>query len=290
MRDLLGRHSRRLLLVRFAAALAVPDRARAALVRDAHEGRGRLARAQLDLLQGAARGDRFVLQKRLTTAFDGGVILVLDQQPVGAFPTLLVPAHADQDPAAAQPLAFERELQVAALQTFVRVALGDPDAAVPQLDRAAAILALGNGAFEVAIVERMILDLDGQPLVVRIERRAARHRPGLEHAVELEPEIIVQACRIVALDHEAQALAGRDDRRTRRLGGFLEVALRPVGGEAFLHRQTGGLTSASRSQMRCCLAAAMKESMPFLPSSSITPRSTSGSTAAFASNGAASAE
>ena len=53
----------------------------------------------------------------------------------------------------------------------MRIALRHPVAAVPQLHRAAAILAFRNGPFEVAVIERMVLDLDRQPLVVRIERR-----------------------------------------------------------------------------------------------------------------------
>ena len=48
--------------------------------------------------------------------------------------------------------------------------LGLPIAAVPQHDRSAAILTLGDRPLEVAIIERMVLDLDRQPLVRRIER------------------------------------------------------------------------------------------------------------------------
>ena len=75
----------------------------------------------------------------------------------------------------------------------MRIALGDPVATVPQLHRAAAILSLGNGALEITILERMVLDLDRKAFVVRIERGTSRHRPGLEDAVEFEAEIVVQA-------------------------------------------------------------------------------------------------
>ena len=84
-----------------------------------------------------------------------------------------------------------------------RLALRFPIAAVPDLDRAAAIFALRDGAFEVAVVERMVLDLDGEPLVCRIERWAARHRPGLEHAIQLETQVVVQAGRRMLLDDKA---------------------------------------------------------------------------------------
>jgi len=87
----------------------------------------------------------------------------------------------------------------------MRIAFGNPVAAVPQLHRPAAILALGNGAFEIAIVERVVLDFDRKSLVMRIEGGSARHGPGLEDAIELEAQIVVQAPRFVALDNEAQS-------------------------------------------------------------------------------------
>src|SRR5674476_407496 len=58
-----------------------------------------------------------------------------------------------------------------------------PGALVPDDDRAAAIFALGNGALERRIVDRVILDMHGQPLFMRIEARAARHRPAPQYAV-----------------------------------------------------------------------------------------------------------
>src|SRR3981189_2114169 len=136
---------------------------------------------------------------------------MLDQQPVstailtiGVAATTLVPVplHAYQHPAPVQALALEDEFQVAFLQPLVRIALGQPVAAIPELHRAAAILALGNGALEVAVVERMVLDLDRQPLVVRIERGAAGHCPRLEGAVEFESKVVMQARGVVALDDE----------------------------------------------------------------------------------------
>ena len=96
----------------------------------------------------------------------------------------------------------------------------------------------GNGAFEVAVVERMVLDLDRQPLAVRIERRALGHRPRLEDAVELEPEIVVQARRVMPLDDEAQlpapaATAALPDGSA----GLVEIALGAIGGETVVaHR------------------------------------------------------
>src|SRR6202012_4555878 len=92
-----------------------------------------------------------------------------------------------QPPAAMQLLALEHEFQLALLQRPSRVAvLRRPIAPVPQLHRAAAVLALGDGPLEVAVIERMVLHLDREALVGRIERRPSRYRPRLEHPVRLQ--------------------------------------------------------------------------------------------------------
>ena len=101
---------------------------------------------------------------------------------------------------------MQGEFQVALLEAALGI-VGLPGAAIPELHGAAAILAVGNSAFEIAVIERVILDLDRQPLVVRIDRGTARHRPGLEDAVELEPEIVMQPRRVVLLDHESPLLS-----------------------------------------------------------------------------------
>ncbi len=234
-------------LVATVHLVALPHRAGRAFLAG-HEGRWRRPRAERDLLQGPSRGDRLgVLQKLVLIAFLGRLVAMLDQQPVGALaaptPLVAVPFHPHEHPAAMQALAFEDELEVALLQSLVRVALRQPVAAVPELHRAAAILAFGNGALEVAVVERMVLDLDRQPLDRRIERRTLGHRPRLEGAVELQPEIVVQARGVMALHHEAQRLAGGDGRLAGRLLGLAEVALGAIGGETVLALFAHGLTA-----------------------------------------------
>src|SRR5207249_4978740 len=102
---------------------------------------------------------------------------------------------------------------------------GIPIAAVPELHSAAAILVFRNGAFEIAVVERMVLDLDREPLVVWIERGAARHRPGLEDAVEFEAQIVMQTrCRVL-LDDETPLARRRHLDVTGGLRGFAEITL-----------------------------------------------------------------
>ena len=52
----------------------------------------------------------------------------------------------------------------------------------------------------------MVFDFDRQALVVGIERRTFCHRPGLEHAIQLQPQIVMQARRGMFLDDEAKML------------------------------------------------------------------------------------
>jgi hypothetical protein len=130
-----------------------------------------------------------------------------------------------------QPLALDHELEFAGLELGLgRFApLRRPIAAIPELYGPTAVLALGDGPFEVAIVERMVLDLDRQPSVVGIERGPARHRPGLEHPVQLQAQVVVQPGGGMLLDDEAQTVGRRDGRHAARLQRQFEVALGLVG-------------------------------------------------------------
>src|SRR6516164_6906849 len=77
----------------------------------------------------------------------------------------------------------------------------------------------------------MVLDLHREALVLRIEGWAARHRPGLEDAAELETEIIVQARGVMLLDHEAQPVRCLHLFPAARLARLGEVTLGAIGGE-----------------------------------------------------------
>ena len=155
---------------------------------------------------------------------------MFDQEPVGALAPVAVVTHAHQHKAAVQLVAMQREFQVAFPESLLGI-VGFPIAAVPELHGAAAILALRNGAFEIAVVERMVFHFHRQPLVARIERGPPGDRPGFEDAIELEPEIVMQARRIMLLDHETPLLRRLDRRIAARLGGLFEIPLLPVGGE-----------------------------------------------------------
>ena len=83
---------------------------------------------------------------------------------------------------------------------LVRIAFGRPGAAIPDHDGAAAIFAFRDGALEGVVFDRMVLDVNGEAFLVGIEARPARHRPALHHAVEFQPQIVMQPPRGMLLN------------------------------------------------------------------------------------------
>ena len=53
----------------------------------------------------------------------------------------------------------------------------------------------------------MVLDVNGEMLRARLERDALRDRPAEQDAVALEPEVVMEAARVVPLDDEDRRLA-----------------------------------------------------------------------------------
>src|SRR4029079_5650671 len=150
----------------------------------------------------------------------------LDEQP-RLLPFARTLAHAHKMPMAAQLLAMQLEIEMAFLHPLVRIVLRRPAAAVPDHHGAAAVLVLRDGAFELIVFERMVLDVDGETLVARNEARAPRHRPAQPHAVEFEAKIVVQPSRVVLLYDVAEALLAAG--LAARFGGLAEVAFFPIG-------------------------------------------------------------
>src|SRR5436190_13496453 len=131
-----------------------------------------------DLLHAAATADAGQLGiDRALAVVAREFIALLDQQPV-VLAVLATAAQADQRPAAVQPLAVQLEGELAVLERRIDIVMRLPGAAVPQHHRAAAIFALGDRAFERTILDRMVLYVHGQPLVVRIFAWAFGHRPA----------------------------------------------------------------------------------------------------------------
>src|SRR5690606_18156860 len=113
------------------------------------------------------------------------------------------------------------EIQLAGGQRFQRIAVAGPVAVVEHVDMAGAVVARGDVALEGSVLQRVVLDLDGQPLLARAQRRPFRHSPAPERTVDLEPEVVMARTRMVQLDDEDRAMSGR----TRGIRGRLRRAV-----------------------------------------------------------------
>ncbi len=93
------------------------------------------------------------------------------QQPVSALAAVTVIAHANQHEAPAQSFAFKFELEITFGKRLfgVRIALRLPITAIPDHHGTPAVLAFRNGAFEITVVEWMILNFDSKALIMGIK-------------------------------------------------------------------------------------------------------------------------
>ena len=152
------------------------------------------------------------------------LVSLLDEEPV------LAVTAANQGEGASEFAPKELEFEVAPLQHLLRIAVEPARGApVPNHHRAAAVLAFGDPALEVEIFQRVVLHVNGQALLSRVQTRPLGDGPRREHAVDLEPEVIVQAAGGMLLDHKADGtglLPGAGGRtRASRFRGDLEAAL-----------------------------------------------------------------
>ena len=128
------------------------------------------------------------------------VLLLPDDQPV-----LRVAAEVRryERPESVQPLALEAHREAA-----VRLLLDElVRAVVPDLDRPGAVVAGRDLTFERGIGEWVILDVDREVLLSGLQRNTLRHRPAGKCSVSFEPEVVVQAPRVMALNNEDRLLA-----------------------------------------------------------------------------------
>ena len=88
----------------------------------------------------------------------------------------------------------------------------------------AAVFPLGDRPFERRVADRVVLDLHGQPLRGRVERRLLRHGPALEDAVGFQAEVVVEVRGVVLLDDEDREAGVRLGALALGLSGFGEVA------------------------------------------------------------------
>jgi len=189
-------------------------------------------RQGLEVLDHEAGEDRVILPGDV--GFGDEAVLVLDQEPV-----LRVPGCADQRKGPLELGAAQRDAQLARADAFpdealglravvvpvtLAILVGRIGAAIPHDHFAGAVLLGGNHALERGVVVGVVLGHDREALVHGVERRAAGNGPGLEHAVALQPEIVVQLARRVLLDHEKEQSLARGGGR-RGLGRRVESAL-----------------------------------------------------------------
>src|ERR1022692_2459657 len=190
-----------------------------------------LARRQVagDLFLGAA-GEHAVGQRLDVPAGGGELVAFLDEEPFVAlaFGSAL---HVDDGEIAIQLLTVQAELEIAAgeLGGGVSVAQQVEGAAVPEHHAAPAVVAGGNIAFEIAVFHGVVFDVGGEDLDSGIERGPLGHGPGFQDAVDLQAEIVMQACGIVTLHTKVgfgrrRALTGGG----WRLGRFFEAAFGSV--------------------------------------------------------------
>ena len=186
----------------------------------------------------------------------GELVLRLDEQPrLGLLAAARL--HPHEMPSPLDPCAVEGEFQMALGETFVGIADRGPAAAIPHDHRAAAVLALRNVALEVEILDRMVLGAHREPLLAQREARAAGDGPALEHAVELEPQVVVKPAGGMLLHHE---LAGRVSRGLRlRLRRPCEVALAGIFDELLARRGLrGGGFRLAASRCRLLWSAVLR--------------------------------
>lgn len=120
-------------------------------------------------------------------------VVPLDQQPIVLLAALVgLRLQPHQGEFAVQPLAGQDKLDLTVPEFVVRVDKSFPGTAIPGFHRPGAVMSVRDRALEVSIVQRMILDMDGNSLVRGIHGGAFAHRPAPQHVIVLQAEIPVQ--------------------------------------------------------------------------------------------------
>ena len=168
------------------------------------------------------------------------LVALADQKPVLRVAVELR-RHERPRPVEALAVQPDREAAVALLlDQLVRPA-------VPDLDRAGAVVAGRDLPLEVRVVERMVLDVDGERAPARLERDALRDRPARERAIALEPEVVVEPPSVVPL-HDEDGIGWPR--------GNLPVPPSPLPGSAFADRR---FHRRFRRRLRVALAPVLAE-------------------------------
>ena len=125
---------------------------------------------------------------RLRIAFDQ---LIGSSKRVGFFqqqPILFFLRHARQGPQSPHLVPEKFHFELTPFELFHRVAgFGQTVlSAIPDDDRARAVVIGRNDSLEVGVFDGVILNVDRQPLLVSSNRRSFRHRPTFQNAVHFQ--------------------------------------------------------------------------------------------------------
>jgi hypothetical protein len=102
---------------------------------------------------------------------------------------------------------------------------------IPDADLAGAVVAGGDRAVKIDVVERVVLDVDRLAVLLRILGDPVGDRPRGEYAVVLEAQVPMKSARVVLVHDEATAFLGFRRLLTRGFGRGVEAALVLVAGE-----------------------------------------------------------
>src|SRR5512146_2630156 len=106
---------------------------------------------------------------------------MLDEEPLVSFASRASRAGFDEDKFALKFAAFEREFEIAFIQkrvsglfhfgagVFARRHEWGPCSGVPNFDGSGTVIAFGDGALEIEVADRVILDHHGETLIGRVE-------------------------------------------------------------------------------------------------------------------------
>jgi len=108
----------------------------------------------------------------------------------------------------------------------------------------AAVLALGDLAFESRVIDRVVLDFHRHPLDVRVVRRPLGHRPAFQRIAHLQAEVVVPSAGVVQLHHEQRALSLRQLLAGLGLARLRKLPFAPVLRQA--HRKAPSRTPVMR--------------------------------------------
>ncbi|MNH07305.1 hypothetical protein D3C79_666960 [compost metagenome] len=178
-----------------------------------------------------ARHQRAVAEHAVGLGVDDAVVgfaarlavVRLDQHPLFL---LAGQVGAEQVPYTAELFALQAETQLALGIGLARIAFGFPDAAIPDDHIACTVMAFGDMAFEVGVVQRVVLHVHGQAAHLGVQRRPFGDGPAFQRAIEFQAKVVMQVAGIVLLDAELQCVGPLATAALAAgLGRGIEVAL-----------------------------------------------------------------